>query len=325
MPPVVLITGTAGFAGSHLAELCLAQGCEVHGTYRSSGRLDNIADFAERLHLHECDLREAEAVRTLTEAVRPQLVFHLAAQASVVCSWQDPAGTISGNTACETNLLDALRDRPVRIHVACSSEEYSGADGLGLLTETAPLHPRTPYGISKLAQDLLAEQYAKAYGMYIVRTRAFNHTGPRLGAPYAMSAFARQIALIECGVQEPVLRVGNLSARRNYTDVRDIVRGYWLALQGGCPPGSVYNLCGSACRSIGELLNILLSFSRVSIEVQIDPERLRPSDVPCFDGDGRQFSQATGWKPEITLEQSLADLLGYWRIRVKHEQGNGCC
>ncbi len=309
----VLITGIGGFVGSHLAELCLGQGCQVWGTLYPGEALSNLEGFRERLQLRPCDLCQAPQVREVVAEAKPQLVFHLAAQASVPQSWRDPGGTIANNTAAQVNLLEALRGSEVKVHIAGSSEEYGAAAGEKPLDERDPLLPLTPYGLSKLTQDLLGYQYFRAYGLRVVRTRAFNHTGPRLGALYVTSNFARQIALIECGRQEPVLMVGNLEARRNYTDVRDIVRAYWLALQGGCQWGEVYNVCGEQCRSIRELLQIMLDLSEVRIDVEVDPERLRPVDLPVMDGDSQRFRHCTGWRAEIPLERTLGDLLQYWR------------
>ena len=159
-------------------------------------------------------------------------------------------------------------------------------------------------------------QYYRSYGIYIIRTRAFNHTGPRRGQVFVTSNFARQVAMIEKGLQEPVVKVGNLEARRDYTDVRDIIRGYWLSLDGGCQPGEVYNICSGNSWKIQSVLDHLLSLSKVKVKVEVDPERLRPSDVPILVGDSTRFTEATGWKPEIPIEKTLEDLLNYWRERV---------
>ena len=184
------------------------------------------------------------------------------------------------------------------------------------LTEDSPLRPLSPYGVSKVGQDMLAYQYHASYGMAIVRTRAFNHTGPRRGEAFATSTFAKQIAEIELGMRDPVVHVGNLSAQRDFTDVRDVVRAYFLACTQG-EPGEVYNICTGISVTIQEILDTLLELAQCEVSVEIDPERLRPSDVQLLRGDASKLTEATGWRPEIELRQTLADLLEYWRERLK--------
>lgn len=318
----VLITGITGFAGSHLAEHILNEhpGVEVHGTVRWRSRMENIEPVRDRVTLHECDLGDPVAVQTVLAAVKPERIFHLAAQSFVPASWTSPAETLSVNIFSTLYLFEALRalgQLETRVQVACSSEEY----GLVLpdevpIREENPLRPLSPYAVSKVGQDLLAYQYHQSYGLRTVRTRGFNHTGPRRGEVFVTSNFARQIARIEKGKQEPVVRVGNLDARRDFTDVRDMVRGYWLALDGGCAFGEVYNLgCGRDV-AIKEMLGMLLAQSKVTVEVQPDPARMRPSDVQVLCADNSKFCRATGWAPTIPLAQTLTDLLNYWRERV---------
>ena len=316
----VLITGITGFVGSHLAEFLLPQKeVEVFGTLRWRSKTDNIDHLKERIRMFECDLRDASSVHQLISQVRPDRVFHLAGQSFVPMSWKAPSETMTTNAIGQINLLEAIRDLDLkpRVQVAGSSEEY----GLVLdkelpVVETNPLRPLSPYGVSKVAQDFLGYQYARSYGMFIVRTRAFNHTGPRRGEVFATSNFAKQIALIETGLQEPVIRVGNLDSRRDFTDVRDIIRGYWLALDKG-EAGEVYNLCSGKDVSIRQMLDLLLSKTSKRIEVRTDPERLRPSDVMILRGDCGKFRAKTGWSPAIPLERTLEDLLNYWREKVK--------
>lgn len=318
----VLITGITGFAGSHLAEFCLDQGAEVFGTIRWRSRRENIESFEDRIHLIECDLKDYVSVRDLLKAVRPDYIFHLAAQSFVPTSWHCPQETLANNVIGELNILEAVRDVGINpmIQVAGSSEEY----GLILpheipVKETNPLRPLSPYAVSKVAQDLLGFQYFQSYGLNIVRTRAFNHTGPRRGEVFACSNFARQIVEIEKGLKEPVIRVGNLSARRDFSDVRDVVRAYWLSLERG-EPGEVYNISSGRAITIKELLDQLLSLSEIDLEVREDPERMRPSDVEVLVGDCSKFKERTGWEPRIPLETTLKDLLDYWRERVGKRQ-----
>ncbi len=319
----VLITGITGFVGSHLAEWLLEQqpGVEIIGIQRWRSKTEHIDHLRGRITLLEGDLRDPVSVRRAVLEARPDRVFHLAAQSFVPASWAAPSDTAMTNIMGQVNLLEALRDGwpATRVLVVGSSEEYGlvQADELPI-KETNPLRPLSPYAVSKVAQDLMGYQYAKSYGMHIVRTRAFNHTGPRRGEMFASSNFAKQIALIEAGRQEPVVRVGNLDARRDFSDARDIVRGYWLALEHG-EPGEVYNLCSGRDWSIRDMLGILLKLSTASIRVEPDPQRFRPSDVPVLRGDYGKFAERTGWHPAIPFTQTLEDLLNDWRARIRRE------
>ncbi len=316
----VLITGITGFVGSHLTEFLLQQkGVEIFGTQRWRSKTDHIEHLRHRIQMHECDVRDASSVRNVIVAVKPDRVFHLAAQSFVPMSWSAPSETLLTNTLGQLNLMEAVREcgLPTRIQVAGSSEEYGLVYEEELpIKETNPLRPLSPYAVSKVTQDLLGYQYAQSFKMHIVRTRAFNHTGPRRGEVFATSNFAKQIALIEAGLQEPVIQVGNLDARRDFSDVRDIVRGYWLALEHG-KPGEVYNLCSGVDRSIRDVLETLLRLTSHKITVAVDPQRLRPSDVLILKGDRTKFHQLTGWKTEIPFEKTMQDLLDYWRVKVK--------
>ncbi|HUT73667.1 MAG TPA: GDP-mannose 4,6-dehydratase [Armatimonadota bacterium] len=310
-----LITGITGFVGSHLAEHLLAQGAEVFGTARWRSDTANIDHLEGRIGLVECDIRDSASVKQVLLDVRPDEIYHLAAQSFVPTSWRAPSETLETNIVGEVHLLEAVRglDPSPRVQIAGSSEEYGMAREDELpIRETNPLRPLSPYAVSKVGQDLLAYQYAMSYGLHLVRTRAFNHTGPRRGSVFVTSNFAKQIADIEKGRQEPVMRVGNLEARRDFTDVRDIVRGYVLAVREG-EPGEVYNLCSGVARTIREVLDLLLSRSQVQVKVEQEPARMRPSDVPVLQGDFGKFHARTGWKPQIPFEQTVADLLDYWR------------
>ena len=310
-----LITGVTGFVGSHLAEYLLAEGTEVFGTARWRSDTSNIAHLEGRIGLVECDIRDAASVKQVLLDVRPDEIYHLAAQSFVPTSWRAPSETIETNIVGEVHLLEAVRglDNNPRVHIAGSSEEYGMVyDDELPVKETNPLRPLSPYAVSKVGQDLLAYQYFMSYGLNVIRTRAFNHTGPRRGSVFVTSNFAKQIADIEKGRQEPVIRVGNLDARRDFTDVRDIVRGYVLVLRKG-EPGEVYNLCSGRARTIREVLDILLSLTDAQVRVEVDPARMRPSDVPVLQGDYGKLHARTGWEPQIPFEQTVADLLDYWR------------
>ncbi|MFB9276759.1 GDP-mannose 4,6-dehydratase [Cohnella cellulosilytica] len=310
-----LVTGISGFVGSHMAEFLLRQGVEVVGTIRNRSRMDHISHLRQEIRLAECELRDPFSVETLIGRERPDLIFHLAAQSFVPTSWNSPIDTIHNNVAGQVNLFEAVRrfELPAKIQIACSSEEYGQVEPEETpIRETNPLRPLSPYAISKVAQDYLGYQYHRSYGLHVVRTITFNHTGPRRGENFVTSNFAKQIVDIEKGRKAPVIHVGNLEAKRDFTDVRDVVRGYWLALEKG-QPGENYNIASGTCCTIAEMLNTLLSFSNVSIEVQTDPSRLRPSDVQILLGDYRKFQEATGWKPEIPFQRTMEDLLQYWR------------
>jgi GDP-4-dehydro-6-deoxy-D-mannose reductase len=312
----VLITGITGFAGSHLADLCLTKkGVELYGIVRWRSRTENIEHIWDKVKLLECDLRDATSTRDAIEEIRPDYIFHLAAQSFVPTSWNAPTESLVTNIIGQLNVFEAVRKIKLgcRIQIACSSEEYGMVypDEVPI-RETNPLRPLSPYAVSKVGQDMLAYQYFMSYRTDVVRTRGFNHTGPRRPAIFVCSDFAKQIVDIERGVRQPVIRVGNLEARRDFTDVRDIARGYWLALEKG-KSGEVYNLCSGTSYRISEILDMLLSLADVRAEVRQDAARLRPSDVPHLEGANERFRADTGWKPEIPFEQTLRDLLDFWR------------
>ncbi len=315
----VLITGVTGFVGSHLADYLVARGdVEVFGTHRWRSRMDNVEHLRSRVTLVECDLRDAGGVRRVLHAIRPDRIFHLAAQSYVPTSWASPVETLACNLTCQLNLLEVIRESGLstRVHVAGSSEEYGlvHKDEVPIREEN-PLRPLSPYAVSKVGQDYLAYQYWMSHRVHAVRTRGFNHTGPRRGEVFVTSNFARQIAEIERGRREAVVWVGNLDALRDFTDVRDMVRAYWLALDRG-EPGEVYNICSGRAYTIRNVLEILLSLAHARVEVREDPARLRPSDVEILVGDCTRFQRVSGWTPTIPFEVTLKDLLDYWRDRV---------
>jgi len=313
----VLITGVNGFVGSHLAEYVIENNLgEVHGTVRGkTPSYVNIEKVRDKISIMSCDLVDAFSTDNVIKEVQPDIVFHVAAQAFVPASWKSPSETMNSNVLGSLNLFEAIRRNNIdpKIQIACSSEEY----GLVLpnevpIKETNPLRPLSPYGVSKVAMDLLGYQYFKSYGMKIVRTRAFNHSGPRRGQEYVDSNWARQVALIEKGKQKPELFVGSLTARRDFTHVRDIVRAYWIAAT-KATPGEVYNICTGKDYSMQQVLDMLLKLTNKKIKVTQDPERMRPSDVEILLGDCSKFKKETGWKPEISYEQTLKETLDYWR------------
>jgi GDP-4-dehydro-6-deoxy-D-mannose reductase len=343
----VLITGITGMAGSFLSEY-LAKNhpdVEVFGTFRWRSKLDNLQDLRTqgllnvldegqritderslrrfvkpgKITIIDCELQDGSAVRGVVRAVQPERIFHLAAQSFVPTSWTAPAATLTNNIVSQVNLFEAVREArldPV-IHVAGSSEEY----GLVLpheapIAESNPLRPLSPYAVSKVAQETLATQYFRSYGLKCVITRGFNHTGPRRGQVFVTSSFAKQIAEIESGMKPPIIEVGDLDSQRDWTDVRDMVRAYWLAAERG-EPGEVYNVGTGTCMRVGDMLDILLSHSYVDISKEQDPSRLRPSDVTLLWANVDKFKKATGWEPVIPFDQTMADLLGYWRERVR--------
>jgi GDP-4-dehydro-6-deoxy-D-mannose reductase len=314
--PRVLITGVTGFAGSHLADYLLTRGdCEVFGIQRWRSRTENIEHLRGRISLVECDLRDAFSTRDALGQIRPDFVFHLAAQSFVPTSWSAPTESLVTNIVGQLNLFEAVRKLGLRcrIQIACSSEEYGLVQPDELpIRETNPLRPLSPYAVSKVAQDMLAYQYWMSWRLECVRTRGFNHEGPRRGPVFVASDFAKQISDIERGLKPPLVSVGNLEATRDFTDVRDMVRAYWLALE-KCEPGEVYNLCSGRGWVIREVLDMLLGMTKAKIEVRQDPARLRPSDVPILVGDPSRFRKATGWEPTIPFEQTLRDMLDYWR------------
>jgi GDP-4-dehydro-6-deoxy-D-mannose reductase len=324
-----------------MAEFLLDKpGVEVFGIYRRRSRMDNLDTVCGKLHmiepgvasvetlrsafqpgkinLVECDLLDPFSVQKLIGAVRPDRIFHLAAQSHVPASWNAPTATLQDNIIGQVNLFEAIRQAGIDplIQIAGSSEEY----GLVYpdevpMKESNPLRPLSPYAVSKVAQEMLAYQYHQSYGLKTVVSRGFNHSGPRRGENFVDSSFAKQIAGIEKGRQEPVIYVGDLQSKRDFTDVRDMVRAYWLLLEKG-RPGEVYNIGSGTTRPVQDSLDILLSMSQVQVEVRVDPTRLRPSDVRILWADSSKFIEATGWKPTIPYEQTLHDLLDYWRNRV---------
>lgn len=321
----VLITGIAGFAGSHLAEYLMGLPAadtwlEVHGiVHRHDQRIQHLR---RRLHLHWGDLRNALWVSEVIDAVRPDVILHLAAWSDVGSSWQQPWTVYELNIQCQLNLLEAQRRwvPAARCVVVTSNEVYGMVTAADLpVDEETPFRANSPYGVSKVTQDAMALQYWLSHRLAIVRARSFNHMGPGQASDFAASAFARQIAEIEAGLQPPVVKVGNLEAERDFTDVRDVVRAYWLLAQRG-EAGCAYNVGSGVAYSVQWLLDTLLSLTDVRVEVEQDPARMRPSDIPRSVCDASRLHAATGWSPQIDLHDSLLDTLNYWRTTIQGER-----
>jgi GDP-4-dehydro-6-deoxy-D-mannose reductase len=318
----VLITGINGFVGGHLAEHLLAEGRhEVWGLTRGPGKLQPF--LAGRVAEVHADLSDAEATTEALVAARPAVIYHLAGQPFVPESFRDPAGTLSTNTLGALHIFLTLIEYRMRARVVVvgTNEEYGTISEADLpIGEGTPLRPANPYGVSKAAQSLLAQQYHLSHGLDVVRVRPFTHIGPRQNERFVTAAFARQVARIERGLQPPVVQVGNLSARRDFTDVRDMVRAYALLAERG-EPGAVYNAGFGQAVMVRELLDQLLAASAVPVEVRLNPELMRPIDIPVVVCDASRLRERTGWAPQFTLERTLHDILDYWRAEVRAEAG----
>ena len=305
-----LITGADGFVGGHLTAFLRANAdVELFGTCFYPREQDN------RIRWWHLDLRDEDRVHALLEEIRPDLIFHLAAQAFVPASFDDPWHTLENNIRGQLNIFQSILQLELecRVLVVSSAEVYGEirADE-NPVDENQPLRPANPYSVSKVAQDMLAMQYHLSHGLHTVRARAFNHIGPGQNTRFALPNFAAQIAAIEAGEQEPTIHVGNLDAERDFTDVRDVVRAYYLMLMRG-KAGAVYNVCRGAAFSMRYLLDTLCDMSVVDLTVAVDTTRLRPLDVPCVIGDASRLRQDTAWEPTIDIHQSLADILDHTR------------
>lgn len=333
-----LITGITGMVGSHLCDYLLENtDWEVYGVCRWRSPLDNVQHLLDRVNKKDrvffeyADLNDQVSLLHVCQEIKPDYVFHLAAQSYPMTSFTAPIDTMNTNILGTSRLLEAIRIvmdsdenyKPV-IHVCASSEVFGKIpadkkpeEGIN---EECPFHPASPYAISKVGTDLLGRYYAEAFGMTVMTTRMFTHTGPRRGDVFHESTFAKQIAMIEAGMIPPVVKVGNLQSLRTYADVRDAVRAYYMLVTEDPIPGEYYNIGGSYTCEVGDTLDALISLSTMKdeIKVEVDPERLRPIDADLQIPDCRKFKAHTGWEPEITFEQTMEDLLNYWRDRVKN-------
>ena len=300
----VLVTGAGGFVGGHLVPALEAAGHEVVGT-----------GLAEDDQLRFLDVRDHELVDSVVKDIMPERVFHLAGQSSVSLSWREPALTYEVNAIGTHHLLDALhRHVPeCKVHIAASSDEYGKVPPEDCpLDESAPLRPVSPYAVSRVAGEWIARMYHESFGLQAFVTRAFMHIGPGQPPSFATADWARQIALAEAGKAEPVVRTGNLEGMREFGDVRDVIRAYMLVIEDG-KPGEAYNVSTGEPRRLGDVLDMLIAMSDTEITVATDPEKLRPVDFPVLYGDSSKLAADTGWKPTYRLQDTLADLLAYWR------------
>lgn len=339
MKKTALITGITGMVGSHLCDFLLENtDWKVYGVCRWRSPLDNVEHLLERVnnkdrvYFEYADLNDQVSLITVIQKIKPDYVFHLAAQSYPMTSFTAPIDTLNTNILGTCRLLESLRltmeadstYKPV-IHVCASSEVFGKIPpekkpDTGI-HEECPFHPASPYAISKVGTDLLGRYYAEAYGMTVMTTRMFTHTGPRRGDVFHESTFAKQIAMIEKGLIPPVVKVGNLESLRTYADVRDAVNAYYMLVTVNPVPGEYYNIGGSYTCKVADTLNTLISMSTMKdqIKVETDPERIRPIDADLQVPDCRKFKEHTGWKPQISFEQTMSDLLNYWRCRVEKD------
>lgn len=328
MTKKALITGMTGMVGSHLCDYLLENTeWEVHGLQRWRSPLDNIMHIMDRINnkdrvfVHYGDLNDQGSLMNVLNEVKPDYIFHLAAQSYPLTSFTAPIDTLNTNILGTCRLLESvhvLKLKPI-IHVCASSEVFGRVPKEKLpINEECTFHPASPYAISKVGTDLIGRYYAEAYDMTVMTTRMFTHTGPRRGDVFAESTFAKQIALIEAGLIPPVVKTGNLDSLRTWADVRDAVRAYYMLVTVNPQKGAYYNIGGSYTCSVREMLNKLLSLSKVKdIRVETDPVRLRPIDADLQVPDTIKFREHTGWQPEISFEQTMGDLLNYWRDKIK--------
>ena len=326
MSKKALITGITGMVGSHLADFLVEEtDWEIHGMCRWRSPLVNLENQIERIneknrvYLHYADLRDPISLEYIFNKIKPDYIFHLAAQSFPKTSFDSPLDTYETNIQGTESVLSAARNHCPNaiIHVCASSEVFGRVSQEKLpIDEECSFHPASPYAISKVATDLIGRYYAEAFNMTVMTTRMFTHTGPRRGDVFAESSFAKQIAMIEAGKQEPVIYVGNLDSLRTWADVRDAVRAYYMLVTSNPIAGEYYNIGGTFTCKISDMLEKLISLSDVDVSIKTDKERIRPIDADLQVPDTSKFTSHTGWKPEYTFEQTMKDLLEYWRNRV---------
>lgn len=316
----VLITGIDGFTAKYLARHLVAEGCAVTGSYLLTG--EHLEGIPPEVKLVPLDVTDDGACVDVIGKAKPDVLFHLAAQSSPALSWQKPQLTARVNIEGGVNILEAARPlKGLRVMLVGSGEEYGlVAPDEAPIDEDQPYRPRNMYGVSKIAQNMMARLYHDAYGMDIVTVRAFNHIGPGQSEAFVVPGFAGQIARIQLGMNPPVIHVGNLTGIRDFTDVRDMVRAYWLAAQKG-ESGALYNIGTGVPLSIRQILDRLIALCPVPVTVKEDPARCRPCDVPVLICDSSRFRAATGWEPEIDLDTTLKDILDDWLTRYQRDGG----
>jgi len=308
-----LIIGAAGFVGGYLINEMYDNGMEIYATKLPHEKLEN-----SRARIYDLDIMNKRDIVTLLFEIRPDYIFHLAAQSSVGLAWKNPGLTVDVNIKGSINVMDAIRElyyKP-RVLLIGSGEEYGHIQpGETPITETNPLRPGNIYAATKACQNMIGKIYSKAYDMELMMVRAFNHIGPGQASLFVVSDFCKQVAEIEKGLREPIMKVGNLAAKRDFTDVRDVVKAYVKLVQLG-EAGEIYNVGSGNAKAIQDILELIVSMSKAVIKVEIDPNKLRPVDVPIIEVDITKLHQLTGWKPQIPLEQTIRETLDYWRIHV---------
>lgn len=313
----VLITGATGFVGSHLAEFLLLHKENIWGTYLFKD-FANVETFRSKITLLKCDITDFKQIQKVLKESKPQEVYHLAASSSVGRSFSQPTEVYRQNFISTLNLLEAVRQLKLntRVLIAGSAEMYGQVWARDLpIKETQPLNPISPYGVSKAMCDMLAHQYFLNYGIETIRVRAFNHIGPRQSLGFVIPDFVSQVARIHLGMQRPVLKVGNLKVERDFTDVRDIVRGYCLLMQKG-NPGQAYNLACGKAYSLRKIVNLLRQLTPAKMQVQTHPSKKRVTDIPILLGDATKARRLAGWKPQIDIRTTLQDTLNYWVDKI---------
>lgn len=309
-----LVIGAAGFVGEFLINEMYDNGMEVYAT-----KLPHQKFSSSHACVYDLDIMDKDAVIALLFEIRPNYIFHLAAQSSAGMAWKNPGLTVDVNIKGSLNVLNAVRElfyKP-RVLLIGSGEEYGHIQsGETPIAETNLLRPGNIYAATKACQNMIGNIYAKAYDMELMMVRAFNHIGPKQEPTFVVSDFCKQVAEIEKGLREPVIKVGNLAARRDFTDVRDVVKAYVQLIQKG-ESGETYNVGSGKAREIREILNLIIAQSDVKISVEIDPNKLRPVDVPIIEADITKINKLTGWTPQILLEQTIKETLHFWRMRVE--------
>tara|TARA_B110000495_G_C22935404_1_gene547006 strand:+ start:151 stop:1134 length:984 start_codon:yes stop_codon:yes gene_type:complete len=322
----ILITGITGFVGSHLADLALEKNCKIFGLKRwNLSRMRNVKHLIDKINWIDCDITDPVSVKKAIEKANPDKIFHLAAESFVSPSWDHPSHYMDVNYKGTVNILEAIRELKInpRILIPGSGEEYGDIPENELpITEKTTLIPVNPYAVTKIAQDLISHVYNITYGLNVIRVRAFNHEGPRRDNVFGIPWFAYQIAKIEKGLQEPIIKTGHIEDKRNFTHIRDMVEAYWIAIE-KCIPGELYLIGSDEPEKIytyRQVVEILIKLSSVNdIKIERDEKYVRPTSVPRLIGDTSKFRELTGWSAKIPIEKILQDTLDYWRNYVKND------